>query len=77
MCIFCAAIPATAALGAALHGKQAEARRRAETTSEQAPEAAPQAIALRQLPIAGITGLVLAGLVVGSVVTHVTTTASG
>lgn len=76
MCIFCAAIPATAALGAAMHGKQAEARRRAETTSEQAPDTAPLPAARRPLPIAGITGLVLAGLVVGSVVTHVTT-ASG
>lgn len=59
-----------------MHGKQAEARRRAETTSDQALEAAPHAVSPRQLPIAGITGLVLVGLVVGSVVTHVTT-ASG
>ena len=77
MCIFCAAIPAAAALGAAAHGKQTEARRRAETVNEATTEPARLAPVLpHQLPIAGITGVVLVGLVVGSVVTHVAT-ASG
>lgn len=79
MCIFCAAIPAAAALGAAAHGKQTEARRRAETVNEAATEEPARlapVVLPRQLPIAGITGVVLAGLVVGSVVTHVAT-ASG
>ena len=72
MCIFCAAIPAAAALGAAAHGKQTEARRRAETVNEATTEPARLAPVLpHQLPIAGITGVVLVGLVVGSVVATV------
>lgn len=76
MCIFCAAIPATAALGAAAQGKRAEARRRATaepTTLESAgANARPPALPDR-LPIAAITGVVIAGLIVGSAVTHITT----
>ena len=72
MCIFCTAIPAAAALGAAAHGKQVEARRRSnEDPREPAADRPARLKTLQQLPVAGITGLVLAGLVVGSVVTHI------
>ncbi len=75
MCVFCAAIPAAAALGAAAHGKQTEARRRAADASQEndSPEASPITTTTRPLPIAAITGVVIASLMVGSIVTHVTT----
>lgn len=75
MCIFCAAIPAAAALGAAAQGKRAEARRRAaaEPRVETTVEPTRPAVSPDRLPIAAITGVVIAGLIVGSVVTHITT----
>ncbi len=79
MCVFCAAIPAAAALGAAAHGKQNEARRRATESSRDdiaAPEVREVKAPARPLPIAAITGVVIAGLMVGSIVTHVTGTSS-
>lgn len=75
MCVFCAAIPAAAALGAAAHGKQTEARRRAADAHQEfdSSEASPFKAPARPVPIAAITGVVIACLMVGSVVTHATT----
>jgi hypothetical protein len=61
MCIFCAAIPATAAVGAKLNAKQIEARQRAETEGVQPPDGQP---------IARITLGVMGLLLVSSVVYH-------
>lgn len=79
MCVFCAAIPAAAALGAAAHGKQNEARRRAADSPHEdiaAPESGEIKGTARPLPIAAITGVVIAGLMVGSIVTHVSGSSS-
>ncbi len=78
MCIFCAAIPAVAAAGAAVHGKQVEARCRARETGLDQPEAkAPGATSpLSKLPVPAITAGVVGALVLGSVLTHLTTPTS-
>lgn len=79
MCVFCAAIPAAAALGAAAHGKQNEARRRAADSSHEEPaatEGREVKAPAQPLPIAAITGIVIAGLMVGSIVTHVSGSSS-
>jgi hypothetical protein len=78
MCIFCAAIPAVAAAGAAVHGKQVEARRRARETGLDQPEAPAPATsgALGKLPVPAITAAVVGALVLGSVLIHLTTPTS-
>ena len=59
MCIFCAAIPATVAASASIQHKQ---RQQNETPGPSA-KASP-------FPIKKVTTVIVAGLVVGSVVTH-------
>jgi hypothetical protein len=61
MCIFCAAIPATAAVGAKLNARQIEARKDAETEGAQPPAGRP---------IAKITLGAMGLLLVGSLVYH-------
>ena len=58
MCIFCAAIPATVAASASIQHKQRK------------PESAGPTASARPFPIKKVTTVVVAGLVVGSVVTH-------
>ena len=62
MCMFCAAIPAVAAMGTAAHGKQREAARQAEAEGQPAPKP--------KVPPAKVAGVVVALLFVGSVVYH-------
>lgn len=62
MCLFCAAIPTVAALGAAAHGK----RRAAERAAEQQGHSLPK----RKLPIAKATTALVVVLVVASAVYH-------
>ncbi|HEX7435060.1 MAG TPA: hypothetical protein VF326_15520 [Anaerolineaceae bacterium] len=57
MCIFCAAIPVTVALGASAQHSQ---RERAISTNPKQ----------RQIPVKQVAAVVIAGLVVGSMVTH-------
>jgi hypothetical protein len=61
MCIFCAAIPATAAVGAKLNARQIEARKNAETEGGQPPA---------EQPIAKVTLGVMGLLLISSVVYH-------
>ena len=61
MCIFCAAIPATAAIGANLNAKQKATQRAAEKDGGETPA---------EKPIAKITLGALIFLTVGSVVYH-------
>jgi hypothetical protein len=61
MCMFCAAIPAAAAVGANLNAKQNAARLTAEEQGLDLPA---------KKPIARISMAVIAILVVGSVVYH-------
>lgn len=62
MCMFCAAIPMSAALGAAATAKRAEKRK----------ETMPQAKGIRfaSLPVAKVSIAVTGGLVIGSMVYH-------
>ncbi len=62
MCMFCAAIPTAAALGAVAHGKQQEAKREAEREGQPAPQP--------KLPVAKVTAAVVAGLVIASAIYH-------
>lgn len=62
MCMFCAAIPTALAVGAATHGKQREAERRAESTGLPAP--------LRRVPVAKVTTALVVMLVVASAIYH-------
>ena len=62
MCIFCAAIPATAAAGAALQGKQREAARQAEDEGRSSP--------VSKVPVGKVTTALIAVLVVASVIYH-------
>jgi len=61
MCIFCAAIPAAAAVGSAANGKQLEAKRQAETAGTKNP---------KTRPIPQITAGVIALLAIGSITYH-------
>ncbi len=56
MCMFCAAIPAAAAAGAAVNSKQK--KKQAETGKKAS------------LPVGPITGLVIVGLLIGSATVH-------
>lgn len=62
MCMFCAAIPTVAALGAAAHGKRREAERQAEQQGRP--------VAKSRLPIAKTTTALVVVLVVASAVYH-------
>ena len=64
MCIFCAAIPAAAAVGSAANGRQLEAKRQAEAAGVEHP---------RTRPIPQITAGVMLLLVIGSVTYHTLT----
>jgi hypothetical protein len=61
MCMFCAAVPATAAIGANLNAKQKAARRAAEDEGVEPPA---------EKPIAKITLGALIFLAAGSVIYH-------
>jgi hypothetical protein len=61
MCIFCAAIPAAAAVGSAASSKQREAKRQAEAAGVKNP---------RTRPIPQITAGVIVLLLMGSVAYH-------
>lgn len=63
MCIFCAAIPATLAVGANVNAKQLRERRKTEERSETSLEK-------KQLPAGKITLIAAGALVVASVVYH-------
>ena len=62
MCIFCAAIPASMALGASAQARQNHARKEAEVLGKPAPKPV--------VPAGPATGCVVVLLVVGSVVVH-------
>ena len=63
MCAFCAAIPATLAVGANLNAKQLRERRKAEEREELSSEK-------KAIPIGKITLLAAGALVAASVVYH-------
>ncbi|MGQ0604119.1 MAG: hypothetical protein ACT4QE_20755 [Anaerolineales bacterium] len=62
MCLFCAAIPTALAVGAATHGKQREAARKAEADGQPVPP--------RRVPVAKATTALVVMLVVASAVYH-------
>ncbi len=62
MCMFCAAIPAVAAMGTAAQGKQREAARKAESQGQPIPKP--------KVPAAKVTTVVIVLLAIGSVVYH-------
>ena len=61
MCMFCAAIPATAAIGTNLNAKQKATQRAAEEAGTEPPPAKP---------VAKLTLAALVALAIGSVVYH-------
>jgi hypothetical protein len=63
MCMFCAAVPATLAVGANLNAKQMRERREAEQRGESAPEK-------KQIPLGKITVLAAGALVAASAIYH-------
>jgi hypothetical protein len=63
MCIFCAAIPATLAVGANVNAKQIRERRKAGQREEALPEK-------NQIPVGKITVFAAGMLVAASVVYH-------
>ncbi|MBL8058657.1 MAG: hypothetical protein JNK29_18280 [Anaerolineales bacterium] len=63
MCVFCAAIPSALAVGAAVHGKQREAVRRAESEGRPAPKPP-------RVPAAKVTAVLVVTLVVASALYH-------
>lgn len=63
MCIFCAAVPATLAVGANVNAKQIRERRAAEQHGETVAEK-------KQVPVGKITILAAGALVAASVVYH-------
>lgn len=62
MCMFCAAIPTVAAMGAAAHGKQREAARQAAQAGQPAPR--------RALPVKEAATALVVLLVFASAVYH-------
>jgi hypothetical protein len=62
MCIFCAAVPAVAAMGTAAQGKQREAARLAESEGRPIPKP--------KVPPAKLAAVGVALLVVAAVVNH-------
>ena len=63
MCVFCAAVPATLAVGANLNAKQLRKRRKAEERGESSPEK-------KKIPIGKVTFIAAGTLVVVSAVYH-------
>lgn len=63
MCMFCAAVPATVAVGANINAKQIRKRREAEQRGETLPEK-------KLVPVGKITVLAAGVLVAASVVYH-------
>lgn len=63
MCMFCAAIPATLAVGANLKTKQLRERRETDERGETAP-------GKKQVPVGKITIIAVGALVTASVVYH-------
>jgi hypothetical protein len=63
MCMFCAAIPATLAVGANLNAKQIRERRKAGERGERLAEK-------KQVPVGKITVIAAGALVAASVVYH-------
>lgn len=63
MCMFCAAIPTTLALGAAAHGQQREAERKAQAEGRPAPKKP-------SVPAAKVAAAAAVMLVAASVVYH-------
>ena len=66
MCLFCAAIPATLAVGANVHARQQRQQRLAEAQELQTDEKVSQP----RIPAAAATTLVVVGLVTASVIYH-------
>jgi hypothetical protein len=62
MCVFCAAIPAVAAMGTAAHGQQRQAARKAELEGQPIPKP--------KVPPAKLATVGVALLIVASVVYH-------
>jgi hypothetical protein len=62
MCIFCAAIPVTLAMGARLNAKQ---KNNQEITAPQG-----QAVHLKHLPVGALTIIAVSGLTVSAVIYH-------
>ncbi len=62
MCMFCAAIPMSVSVGAALAGKQSEKNLQAQSRGE--------ALTSNRIPIGKLTAGVTGGLVICSVVYH-------
>jgi hypothetical protein len=62
MCVFCAAIPATLAVGARLNAKQNQSQK--TTEAQEQPARRPR------IPIVPLTMLAVGGLVVSSVIYH-------
>jgi hypothetical protein len=63
MCIFCAAIPATLAVGANVNARQIREQRKVEEQDKILPEK-------KQVPVGKITLLAVGALVTASVVYH-------
>lgn len=63
MCVFCAAVPATLAVGANFNAKQVRKRHEAEERGDELPEKG-------QVPVGKITLIVAGALVAASVVYH-------
>ena len=68
MCMFCAAIPATVALGAAAQAKQSAAQRAAESADSDG--VTPEAPAKPNRPVVLLTAGAVGLLAVGSAVYH-------
>ena len=64
MCIFCAAIPAAAAVGARLNNRQSEAKKQAEAAGVEDPQTRP---------IPQATAGIIVLLLIGSVTFHTLT----
>jgi hypothetical protein len=62
MCMFCAAIPAVVAVGAAANTRQNNEKQQAEINGDEAEKV--------KTPAGPVTAIVVAGLVVGSVIYH-------
>jgi len=62
MCVFCAAIPVTAAIGASVQSSQRERVRRASINGIKPPKIL--------IPVGPTTAVVISGLVVASIVYH-------
>jgi hypothetical protein len=62
MCIFCAAIPATLAVGARLNAQQKDSQKSAESQNQPARR--------KKRPVGPLTIIAVTGLVVSSVIYH-------